>query len=98
MSVAAGPTAMKRPSREGSQVGWVARVETWMLILAWSYGWVWMNVVPGAVFVWGRGAGKMTVGSRGTGACQQFSLWLFSRTIETLNRISWLRAVTAGFD
>ncbi len=33
--------------RCGSQVGWVARVETWMLILGWSYGWVWMNVVPG---------------------------------------------------
>ncbi len=47
MSVAAGPTAMNRPSREGSQVGWAVRVETWMLILAWSYGWVWMNVVPG---------------------------------------------------
>ena len=50
MSVAAGPTAMNRPSREGSQVGWVVRWATWMLIRMSSCGWMWMNVVPGVVF------------------------------------------------
>src|ERR1700744_1117959 len=58
MSVAAGPTAMNRPSRVGSQVGWVVFAATWMLIRMRSCGWLWMNVVPAGGFVSMRRAGK----------------------------------------